>query len=159
MKNYIEIDGKKIGPGYKPYIIAELSANHNGNLNKALQTIEEAAKCGADAIKIQTYTADTMTIDCDNDDFKIKGGLWDGYQLYQLYQEACTPFEWHQQLFNKAKEVGITLFSTPFDETAVELLESLNTPAYKIASFEMTDLPLIKKTNDHLNRHGKLCRD
>ncbi|WP_019613212.1 pseudaminic acid synthase [Psychromonas ossibalaenae] len=145
IKNYIEIDGKKIGPDHKPYIIAELSANHNGDINKALQTIEEAAKCGADAIKIQSYTADTMTINCDKDDFQIKGGLWDGYKLYDLYQEAHTPFKWHSQLFAKAKEVGITLFSTPFDETAVELLESLDTPAYKIASFEMTDLPLIKR--------------
>lgn len=144
-KNYIEIDGKKIGPDYKPYIIAELSANHNGDINRALLSIEVAAQCGADAIKIQSYTADTMTIDCDGDEFQIKGGLWDGYQLYELYQQAHTPFSWHKQLFAKAKEVGITLFSTPFDETAVELLESLNTPAYKIASFEMTDLPLIKR--------------
>lgn len=143
--NFIEIDGKKIGQNYKPYIIAELSANHNGDINKALETIEIAAKCGADAIKIQSYNADTMTIDCDNEDFQIKGGLWDGYSLYSLYQQAHTPFAWHKQLFEKAKEVGITLFSTPFDETAVELLESLNTPAYKIASFEMTDLPLIKR--------------
>lgn len=144
-KNYIEIDGKKIGPDYKPYIIAELSANHNGDINKALQSIEVAAQCGADAVKIQTYTADTMTIDCDSEEFQIKGGLWDGYKLYDLYQQAHTPFSWHKKLFAKAKEVGITLFSTPFDETAVELLESLNTPAYKIASFEMTDLPLIKR--------------
>lgn len=143
--DFIEIDGKKIGPNYKPYIIAELSANHNGDINKALETIEAAAKCGADAIKIQTYNADTMTIDCDNEDFQIKGGLWDGYSLYSLYQKAHTPFAWHKRLFEKAQEVGITLFSTPFDETAVELLESLNAPAYKIASFEMTDLPLIKR--------------
>ncbi|MDW2402509.1 pseudaminic acid synthase [Vibrio sp. 1262-1] len=144
-KDYIEIDGKKIGPGYKPYIIAELSANHNGNIDNALKTIEEAAKCGADAIKIQTYTPDTMTIECDKDDFQIHGGLWDGYNLYDLYKWAHTPFEWHQKLFEKAKEVGITIFSTPFDETALELLEELDAPAYKIASFEATDLPLIAK--------------
>jgi pseudaminic acid synthase len=144
-KDYIEIDGKKIGPKFKPYIIAELSANHNGKIENALKTIEEAAKCGADAIKIQTYSADTMTIDCDKEDFQIRGGLWDGYKLYDLYKWASTPFSWHSQLFAKAKEVGITLFSTPFDETALELLEELNAPAYKIASFEVTDLPLIKK--------------
>ncbi|WP_404936074.1 pseudaminic acid synthase [Pseudoalteromonas sp. 0303] len=144
-KKYIEIDGKKIGPEFKPYIIAELSANHNGSIENAFKTIEEAAKCGADAIKLQTYTPDTMTIDCDKEDFQIKGGLWDGHNLYQLYQEAHTPFEWHKQLFEKAKEVGITVFSTPFDESAVELLEDLDAPAYKIASFELTDLPLIKR--------------
>jgi N-acetylneuraminate synthase len=141
---YITIDGKKVGPAHKPYIIAELSANHNGSIDKALESIEVAASCGVDAIKIQSYSPDTMTIDCDKSDFKIKGGLWDGYQLYDLYKWAQTPFEWHQQIFDKAKEVGITLFSTPFDESAVDLLESLNTPAYKIASFELTDLPLIK---------------
>ncbi|MDO6488131.1 pseudaminic acid synthase [Colwellia sp. 6_MG-2023] len=144
-KKYIEIDGKRIGKDYKPYIIAELSANHNGDINNALKTIEEAAKCGADAIKIQSYTPDTMTIDCDHEDFQVKGGLWDGYSLYKLYEWAHTPFEWHERLFEKAKEVGITLFSTPFDESALELLEELNAPAYKIASFELTDLPLIKR--------------
>ena len=141
---YIEIDGKKIGLAHAPYIIAELSANHNGNIENALKTIEEAANCGADAIKIQSYSPDTMTIDCDNEDFQIHGGLWDGYKLYDLYKWAQTPFAWHKQLFDKAKECGITLFSTPFDESAVDLLEDLNTPAYKIASFELTDLPLIK---------------
>jgi len=144
-EKFITIDGTKIGPNYKPYIIAELSANHNGNIEKALKSIEVAAECGADAIKMQSYSPDTMTIDCDKDDFQIEGGLWDGYNLYDLYKWAQTPFEWHQQLFDKAKEVGITLFSTPFDETAVELLEQLNTPAYKVASFEITDLPLIKR--------------
>jgi len=141
---HIEIDGLKIGPDYKPYIIAELSANHNGSIALALETIKMAKDMGADAIKIQTYTADTMTIDCDSDEFKISGGLWDGYNLYQLYQEAHTPYEWHDKLFAYAKEIGITLFSSPFDETAVDLLESLDTPAYKIASFELTDLPLIE---------------
>ena len=140
----ISIDGRKIGVNYPPYIIAELSANHNGVLNKALDTISEAKKRGADAIKLQTYSADTMTIDCDREDFIIKGGLWDGYQLYQLYQEAQTPFDWHKEMFKHAEEVGITCFSTPFDETAVNLLEDLNTPAYKVASFEATDLPLIR---------------
>ena len=141
---YITIDGKKVGPAYKPYIIAELSANHNGSIKKALESIEVAASCGVDAIKIQSYSPDTMTIDCDKSDFQIKGGLWDGYQLYDLYKWAQTPFEWHQQLFDKARSLGITLFSSPFDETAVDLLESLNAPAYKIASFELTDLPLIE---------------
>jgi pseudaminic acid synthase len=140
----ISIDGRKIGVNYPPYVIAELSANHNGVLSKALDTISEAKKRGADAIKLQTYSADTMTIDCDKEDFIIKGGLWDGYQLYQLYQEAQTPFDWHKEMFRHAKEIGITCFSTPFDETAVNLLEDLNTPAYKVASFEATDLPLIK---------------
>ena len=143
--NFITINGTKIGPAFKPYIIAELSANHNGSIEKALKSIEVAAQCGVDAIKIQSYTPDTMTIDCDKEDFQVKGGLWDGYKLYDLYQWAQTPFEWHKQLFDKAKDVGVTLFSTPFDETAVELLEELNTPAYKLASFEITDLPLIKR--------------
>ncbi len=142
---FITINGTKIGSDFPPYIIAELSANHNGKIEQALKSIEVAAQCGVDAIKIQSYTADTMTIDCDKEDFQIKGGLWDGYKLYDLYQWAQTPFEWHQQLFDKAKEVGITLFSTPFDETAVDLLENLNAPAYKLASFEITDLPLIKR--------------
>jgi len=127
-----------------PFVIAELSANHNGSLERALATITAAKHCGADAVKIQTYTADTMTIDCDLPDFMIKGGPWNGYKLYDLYKKAQTPYEWHKPLFEHAKKVGINLFSTPFDETAVDLLESLNTPAYKIASFELTDLPLIE---------------
>ena len=140
----IIINGRKIGAAYPPYVIAELSANHNGKLQKALDTITEAKTCGADAIKLQTYTADTMTIDSDYEDFNIKGGLWDGYTLYDLYKEAETPFEWHKTMFDHARKIGITCFSTPFDETAVDLLENLNVPAYKVASFEMTDLPLIK---------------
>lgn len=142
--SHIEIDGRKIGKAYPPYILAELSANHNGVLQKALDTITAAKKCGADGIKLQTYSADTMTIDCDKEDFIIKGGLWDGYKLYDLYQEAQTPFEWHKAMFDHARNIGITCFSTPFDETAVDLLEDMNVPAYKIASFEATDLPLIK---------------
>ncbi len=137
------IQDRVIDSTSSPYIIAELSANHNGSLNRAKLSIKIAKECGVDAIKIQTYNADTMTIDCDKTDFIVKGGLWDGYKLYNLYNEAQTPFDWHSELYRYAKEVGITLFSTPFDETAVDLLESLNTPAYKIASFELTDLPLV----------------
>jgi N-acetylneuraminate synthase len=140
----MKIDERKLGFGYQPYIIAELSANHNGSIERALATIDEAKRCGADAVKLQTYSADTMTIDCDKPDFMIRGGLWDGYELYDLYKWAQTPFEWHQAMFEHARSIGITVFSTPFDETAVDLLESLNTPAYKIASFELTDLPLIR---------------
>ena len=140
----IEINKRPINQDTFPYIIAELSANHNGSIDIAKKTIKQAKECGADAIKLQTYTADSMTINCDKSDFRIKGGLWDGYTLYDLYKEACTPYEWHSELFKFAKDIGITIFSTPFDETAVDLLESLNTPAYKIASFELTDLDLIE---------------
>jgi len=140
----IKICGKKIGPGFPPYIVAELSANHNGNVETARKIIEAAKQSGADAIKVQTYTADTLTIDCDHEDFRIHGGLWDGRTLYDLYEEAHMPWEWHQPLFEHARELGITIFSSPFDSTAVDLLEDLNTPAYKIASFELVDLPLIK---------------
>jgi len=138
------INDRPIGPEHPPYIIAELSANHNGALERALKTIDAAHSCGASAIKLQTYTADTMTIDCDRPDFMVRGGLWDGYKLYDLYKWAQTPFEWHQVMFEHARKKGITVFSTPFDETAVDLLEQLNAPAYKIASFENTDLPLIR---------------
>ena len=141
----IVIDKKHISRNHEPYIIAEISANHNGSLETALKTIEAAKMSGASAVKLQTYTPDTMTIECDSEDFKIINGTWAGYNLYQLYKEAHTPFEWHEKLFEFAKSIGISIFSTPFDETAVELLESLNTPAYKIASFEVTDLPLIKR--------------
>jgi len=140
----VTINNRKIGLDHPPYIIAEMSANHNGKLERAIQTIEMAKKCGADAIKMQTYTADTITMDCDSEEFQIHGGLWDGYNLYELYKWAQTPFEWHKEMFEYAAKIGITCFSTPFDETAVDLLEDLNAPAYKIASFEAIDLPLIK---------------
>ncbi len=140
----ILIADRQVGGDSPPYLIAELSANHNGCLQRALDTISMAKQCGADAIKLQTYTADTMTIDHDDDSFYIQGGLWDGYKLYDLYKEAQTPYEWHKKMFDHARAIGITCFSTPFDETAVDLLEDLNVPAYKVASFEATDLPLIK---------------
>lgn len=140
----IHIAGRRIAEDSSPYIIAELSANHNGRLETALRIIEEAKKAGADAIKLQTYRPDTITLNSDADDFKIKGGLWDGRTLYELYDEAHMPWEWHKPLFEHAKKVGITIFSSPFDTTAVDLLEDLNAPAYKVASFEAIDLPLIK---------------
>ena len=138
------INGNKIGQDFAPYIIAEMSANHGGSINRAKQSILAAKNSGASAVKIQSYTADTMTIDSNKDDFQITDGLWKGYNLYQLYEEAFTPFEWHEELFAYAKSLGITLFSSPFDETAVDLLARLNAPAFKIASFELTDLPLIE---------------
>jgi N-acetylneuraminate synthase len=140
----IVIDGKKIGLGHSPYVVAEISANHNGDINQAKKIMLSAKESGADAIKMQTYTPDTITLNSNNDDFVIKNGLWQGYTLYDLYNEAHTPYEWHKPLFEYARSIGITCFSTPFDETAVDLLEDLNTPAYKIASFEAIDIPLIK---------------
>lgn len=128
----------------KTFIIAELSANHNHNLQTAIDSIKAAAEIGVDAVKIQTYTADTLTLNCRKDDFVLKGGLWDGKSLYELYQEAYTPWEWHEELFKVANDEGITLFSTPFDNTAVDLLESLGNPIYKIASFEIMDMELIR---------------
>ena len=140
----MKIDGFQVG-NKNVFIIAELSANHNGSLETALDTIKAAKRAGADAIKLQTYTADTITIDCDKPDFIVKGGtVWDGKTLYELYQEAYTPWEWHQELFDCAKEEGLICFSSPFDKTAIDFLEGLDTPAYKIASFEITDIPLIE---------------
>lgn len=139
-KNFLSTDTE-------PFIIAEMSGNHNGDLNRALLIIEEAAKAGADAIKFQTYTADTMTLDCNKDDFLISDpeSPWTGRRLHELYIEAHTPWEWHQAMFDKAAELGIVAFSTPFDETSVDFLEQFNPPLYKIASFELTHLPLIEK--------------
>lgn len=128
----------------KTFIIAELSANHNHNLQTAIDSIKAAASIGVDAVKIQTYTADTITLNCNSDDFILKGGLWDGYSYYDLYKEAFTPWEWHEELFHVAKEEGVMMFSTPFDNTAVDLLESLGNPIYKIASFEIMDTELIR---------------
>jgi pseudaminic acid synthase len=141
----MKIDNFSIGTGSPVFIIAELSANHNGSLETALETIRAAKRAGANAIKLQTYTADTLTIDSQKEDFLIKSGsIWDGKSFHSLYQSAYTPWEWHQALFDCAKEEGLICFSSPFDPTAVDFLENLNVPAYKIASFEITDIPLIK---------------
>ncbi len=141
------VAGRMIGPGHPPFIIAEMSGNHNQSLGRALQIVEAAAKSGAHALKIQTYTADTMTLDLDQAEFAIRDpkSLWNGYSLHKLYQEAYTPWEWHKQIFDRCTELGMIGFSTPFDATAVDFLEGLAVPLYKIASFEITDLPLIRK--------------
>jgi pseudaminic acid synthase len=145
--NEIIVEGRKIGPNHRPFIIAEMSGNHNQSLERALEIVEAAAKAGVDALKIQTYTADTMTLNLENPEFKIEdsNSLWKGNTLYQLYQQAYTPWEWHKPIFDRARELGMIPFSTPFDETAVDFLEKLDVPMYKIASFENTDIPLIKK--------------
>ena len=139
-----KINGRMIGYKHPPYIIAELSANHGGSIEKAMQLIAIAKSSGADAVKLQTYKPDTITLNCNNPEFIIEGGLWHGRTLYELYDEAHTPWEWHAPMFEYAKKIDITLFSSPFDKSAVDLLEDLNAPAYKIASFEAIDLPLIK---------------
>jgi pseudaminic acid synthase len=147
----ITIAGRRIAIDEAPYVIAEMSANHNGNIETAFKLIEAAKQAGADAVKLQTYRPDTITLNCDSEDFRIRGGLWDGRTLYELYEEAHMPWEWHAPLFAHARKHGITIFSSPFDITAVDLLEDLNAPAYKIASFEAVDIPLIK----YVARTGK----
>lgn len=144
MSKFIRIAGREIGEDYPPYIIAEMSANHNGDFNAALRLLDTAKQAGADAIKIQTYRPDTITLNSDLPDFQIKDGLWAGRTLYDLYEWAHTPWDWHKPLFDYARKLDITMFSSPFDNTAVDLLENLNAPAYKIASFEAIDLQLIK---------------
>ena len=140
----LTIAGRRIAADEAPYVIAEMSANHNGNIETAYKIIEAAKQAGADAVKLQTYRPDTITLNCDTEDFRIHGGLWDGRTLYELYEEAHMPWDWHAPLFAHARKHGITIFSSPFDNTAVDLLEDLNAPAYKIASFEAVDIPLIK---------------
>lgn len=143
----IDIGGRKIGPGHAPFVIAEMSGNHNQSLERALEIVDAAAKTGAHGLKIQTYTPDTMTIDLNEREFRISDpkSLWAGASLYQLYGEAYTPWEWHKPIFDRARELGLIAFSTPFDDTAVDFLESLDVLCYKIASFENTDLPLIRR--------------
>ncbi|MFC1894515.1 pseudaminic acid synthase [Candidatus Dependentiae bacterium] len=147
MKKEIVIGDKKIGQKYEPFIIAEMSGNHNQSLDRALRIVDAAAKSGAHALKLQTYTADTLTLDVNSDDFYIKDSksLWKNQNLYKLYQKAYTPWEWHQTIFDRCKQLGLICLSTPFDETAVDFLEKLNVPCYKIASFENNHIPLLKK--------------
>lgn len=142
---HIEISGRKIGPGYPTYMVAEMSANHNQDFDQAVAIIKAAKEAGADAVKLQTYTPDTLTIDCDNDYFRIQGTLWEGRNLYDLYGEAYTPWEWQPRLKTVANELGLELFSTPFDASAVDFLESMNVAVHKVASFESVDLPLLRR--------------
>lgn len=145
MTSTFKINGRPVGPDHPPYVVAELSGNHNGDIGRALALIDAAKAAGADAVKIQTYRADTITIDHDGPEFLLTDGLWKGRKLYELYEEAHTPWDWHAELFTHARNLGITLFSAPFDPTAVELLERLHAPAYKIASPEIVDLDLIEQ--------------
>ena len=154
----IQITGREIGPNHPPFIIAEMSGNHNQSLERALEIVEAAAKSGVHALKIQTYTPDTMTLDLDEREFHISDpkSLWAGTSLYKLYGEAYTPWEWHKPIFDRARELGMVPFSTPFDDTAVDFLESLEVPCYKIASFENTDVDLIRRVADliHVPHRG-----
>ena len=145
MTSFIEINARRIGPGYPTYIVAEMSANHNQNFEQAIKIVEAAKEAGADAIKVQTYTPDTITIDCDNEYFRVKGTLWDGRTLYDLYGEAYTPWDWQPKLKEIANGLGLDLFSSPFDATAVNFLEDMGVPVYKVASFENVDIPLLRK--------------
>lgn len=145
MVSFVEINGRRIGPGLQTYIVAEMSGNHNQKFEDAVRIIEAAKASGADAVKLQTYTPDTLTIECDNEYFRIQGTPWEGQKLYDLYGQASTPWDWQPKLKEIANEKGLDLFSSPFDETAVDFLEGLNVPAYKIASFEIVDIPLLRR--------------